>query len=191
MKVLIVGAGIAGPTLAYWLRRSGHEPTLLEQAPKLREGGYLVDFWGSGFEVAERMGHAPRDQDRRDRRQQHRDQAHPNINDAHRINRAEGFGLRLLGTASAFLGRGGRTHLKVWNLIFILICLQMTTALRPIIGAILSLLLTLANPPGGRHIVIGISSDDYMIATFAGLVIAIGYVMTEAARLAEDNKQIV
>jgi hypothetical protein len=64
-------------------------------------------------------------------------------------------------------------------------------ALRPIIGAILSLLLTLANPPGGRHIVIGISSDDYMIATFAGLVIAIGYVMTEAARLAEDNKQIV
>ena len=60
MKVLIVGAGIAGPTLAYWLRRSGHEPTLLEQAPKLREGGYLVDFWGSGFEVAERMGIVPR-----------------------------------------------------------------------------------------------------------------------------------
>jgi 2-polyprenyl-6-methoxyphenol hydroxylase-like FAD-dependent oxidoreductase len=56
MKVLIVGAGIAGPTLAYWLRHSGHEPTLVEQASRLREGGYLVDFWGAGFEVAERIG---------------------------------------------------------------------------------------------------------------------------------------
>ena len=60
MKVLIVGAGIAGPTLAYWLQRAGHQPTLLEHAPRLREGGYLVDFWGAGFEVAERMGIVPR-----------------------------------------------------------------------------------------------------------------------------------
>lgn len=56
MKVLIVGAGIAGPTLAYWLLRAGHEPTLVERAPELRRGGYLVDFWGAGFDVAERMG---------------------------------------------------------------------------------------------------------------------------------------
>ncbi|MBV6424876.1 MAG: hypothetical protein NAOJABEB_02690 [Steroidobacteraceae bacterium] len=56
MKVLIVGAGIAGPTLAYWLVRSGHAPTLVERAPGLRRGGYLIDFWGVGFEVAERMG---------------------------------------------------------------------------------------------------------------------------------------
>lgn len=59
MKVLIVGAGIAGPTLAYWLKRSRHEPTLIERSPALREGGYLVDFWGSGFEVADRMGIVP------------------------------------------------------------------------------------------------------------------------------------
>ncbi|WP_173923957.1 FAD-binding domain [Agromyces sp. Marseille-P2726] len=59
MRVLIVGAGIAGPTLAFWLRRFGHEPTLIEKAPQLRAGGYLVDFWGSGFEVAERMGIVP------------------------------------------------------------------------------------------------------------------------------------
>lgn len=59
MKVLIVGAGIAGATLAYWLCRSGHQPTLLERAPRLREGGYLVDFWGAGFEVADRMGIVP------------------------------------------------------------------------------------------------------------------------------------
>ncbi len=60
MKVLIVGAGIAGPTLAYWLQRTGHEPVIVERAPRLREGGYLVDFWGSGFDVAERMGLVPR-----------------------------------------------------------------------------------------------------------------------------------
>ena len=59
MKVLIVGAGIAGPTLAYWLLRAGHEPTLVERAPELRRGGYLVDFWGAGFDVAERMGIVP------------------------------------------------------------------------------------------------------------------------------------
>ena len=56
MKVLIVGAGIAGPTLAYWLLRAGHETTLVERTPELRSGGYLVDFWGAGFDVAERMG---------------------------------------------------------------------------------------------------------------------------------------
>jgi 2-polyprenyl-6-methoxyphenol hydroxylase-like FAD-dependent oxidoreductase len=59
MNILIVGAGIAGPTLAYWLLRAGHTPTLVERAPRLRAGGYLVDFWGAGFIVAERMGIAP------------------------------------------------------------------------------------------------------------------------------------
>jgi 2-polyprenyl-6-methoxyphenol hydroxylase-like FAD-dependent oxidoreductase len=56
MKVAIVGAGIAGPTLAYWLWRYGHEPTLIEKAQRLRAGGYVVDFWGGGYAVAERMG---------------------------------------------------------------------------------------------------------------------------------------
>jgi len=56
MKVLISGAGIAGPTLAYWLLRYGFEPTIVERAPSLRTGGYIVDFWGVGFEVAARMG---------------------------------------------------------------------------------------------------------------------------------------
>ena len=59
MKVLIVGAGVAGPTLAYWLARAGHTPTLVERGPELRRGGYVIDFWGAGFEVAERMGIAP------------------------------------------------------------------------------------------------------------------------------------
>lgn len=59
MKVLIVGAGIAGPTLAYWLLKAGHQPTLVERAAQLRRGGYLVDFWGAGFDVADRMGIVP------------------------------------------------------------------------------------------------------------------------------------
>ena len=59
MNILIVGAGIAGETLAYWLRRAGHQPTLVERAPELRRGGYLVDFWGAGYDVAERMGIIP------------------------------------------------------------------------------------------------------------------------------------
>ena len=58
-NVLIVGAGIAGPTLAYWLLRAGYRPTLLERAPALRRGGYIVDFWGAGVDVAERMGIVP------------------------------------------------------------------------------------------------------------------------------------
>jgi 2-polyprenyl-6-methoxyphenol hydroxylase-like FAD-dependent oxidoreductase len=59
MKVAICGAGVAGPTLAYWLLRGGHEPVLVEQAPSLRAGGYVIDFWGVGYTVAERMGILP------------------------------------------------------------------------------------------------------------------------------------
>src|SRR5690349_19877537 len=55
-SVLISGVGIAGPTLAYWLKEGGFTPTLVERTPELRTGGYVVDFWGLGFEIAERMG---------------------------------------------------------------------------------------------------------------------------------------
>jgi 2-polyprenyl-6-methoxyphenol hydroxylase-like FAD-dependent oxidoreductase len=54
--VLISGLGIAGPTLAFWLRAAGFRPTLVEQAPALRDGGYVIDFWGLGYDIAERMG---------------------------------------------------------------------------------------------------------------------------------------
>ena len=54
--VLISGAGIGGPTLAFWLQAAGFEPTLIEQAAVLRTGGYVIDFWGLGDEIAERMG---------------------------------------------------------------------------------------------------------------------------------------
>jgi 2-polyprenyl-6-methoxyphenol hydroxylase-like FAD-dependent oxidoreductase len=53
--VLISGAGVAGLTLAYWLSRFGFTPTVIERAPTLRTGGYIMDFWGAGFGVAEKM----------------------------------------------------------------------------------------------------------------------------------------
>jgi 2-polyprenyl-6-methoxyphenol hydroxylase-like FAD-dependent oxidoreductase len=60
MKVLISGGGIAGPTLAYWLQKSGHEVLLVEESPRLRSGGYVIDFWGVGYDIAEKMGLIPR-----------------------------------------------------------------------------------------------------------------------------------
>lgn len=59
MRVAINGIGVAGPTLAYWLRQYGHQPVMFEKAPALRTGGYLIDFWGLGYEIAERMGLIP------------------------------------------------------------------------------------------------------------------------------------
>ena len=55
-KVLISGAGIGGPTLAFWLNAAGLEVTLIERARTLRTGGYVIDFWGLGYDIAERMG---------------------------------------------------------------------------------------------------------------------------------------
>jgi 2-polyprenyl-6-methoxyphenol hydroxylase-like FAD-dependent oxidoreductase len=54
--VLISGAGIGGPALAFWLRRHGFAPTVVEVAPAPRPGGHAVDMRGAGREVVERMG---------------------------------------------------------------------------------------------------------------------------------------
>ncbi len=60
MRIAINGAGIAGSTLAYWLRESGHEVLLVEESPQFRSGGYVIDFWGVGYDIAEKMGLIPR-----------------------------------------------------------------------------------------------------------------------------------
>lgn len=56
MRIGISGAGVAGTALAYWLVRTGHAVTLIEQASAFRTGGYMIDFWGVGYQVAKRMG---------------------------------------------------------------------------------------------------------------------------------------
>src|SRR3712207_294709 len=56
--VLVPGAGVAGPTLAWWLRRRGLTPTVVELRPELRagDGGHAVDLFGPAVEVVARMG---------------------------------------------------------------------------------------------------------------------------------------
>ncbi|MFF4991645.1 FAD-dependent monooxygenase [Streptosporangium saharense] len=56
MNILISGASVAGPALAYWLHRQGHRVTVVERAPAPRDSGYAVDFRGRAFEVLEGMG---------------------------------------------------------------------------------------------------------------------------------------
>src|SRR5262245_41776924 len=57
--VLISGAGIAGPTLAYWLARRGFQPPPGGRAKGPREGGSPVDVRGPAVDVAEQMGIVP------------------------------------------------------------------------------------------------------------------------------------
>lgn len=59
-RVLISGASIAGPALAYWLDRYGFEVTVVEKAAAVRGGGYAIDIRGTAREVVDRMGLLPR-----------------------------------------------------------------------------------------------------------------------------------
>lgn len=54
--VLIVGGGLAGLTLAAYLRRQGREPAVVEQAPEWRDGGYGIGLWEPGLTVLEELG---------------------------------------------------------------------------------------------------------------------------------------
>lgn len=56
MKALVSGAGIAGLSAALALSRKGWEVELVEKAPGLRTNGYMIDFFGPGYEAAERLG---------------------------------------------------------------------------------------------------------------------------------------
>ncbi len=58
-RVLISGASIAGPALAYWLRRYGFDVMVVEKAGAVRGGGYPIDIRGTALEVVHRMGILP------------------------------------------------------------------------------------------------------------------------------------
>ena len=59
-KILVSGASIAGPAVAYWLQRYGFTVTVVEHAQALRGGGYPIDIRGTALDVVERMGVYPR-----------------------------------------------------------------------------------------------------------------------------------
>lgn len=56
MRVLISGAGIAGPALAWFLARAGAHITVVEKAASLLPHGQNVDIQGSARTVIKRMG---------------------------------------------------------------------------------------------------------------------------------------
>jgi 2-polyprenyl-6-methoxyphenol hydroxylase-like FAD-dependent oxidoreductase len=61
MRILVSGASIAGPVLAYWLTRRGFAVTVVERAPALRKtGGHAVDLFRPAMDITERMGVLPR-----------------------------------------------------------------------------------------------------------------------------------
>ncbi|PKX97017.1 FAD/NAD(P)-binding domain-containing protein [Aspergillus novofumigatus IBT 16806] len=56
LKILICGGGIAGPALAFWLSKLGHDVTIVERFPCLRASGQQLDLRGPGIQVMKRMG---------------------------------------------------------------------------------------------------------------------------------------
>ncbi|SEU35388.1 FAD-dependent monooxygenase [Nonomuraea wenchangensis] len=65
MRILVSGAGVAGPVLAYWLTRHGFEVTVVERAPAPRRtGGHAVDLFRPAMHISEKMGVLPRIEER-------------------------------------------------------------------------------------------------------------------------------
>ncbi|MGV9306397.1 FAD-dependent monooxygenase [Nonomuraea sp. NPDC003727] len=65
MRILVSGASVAGPVLAYWLTRYGFEVTVVERAPVLRKtGGHAVDLFRPATNISEKMGVLPRVEER-------------------------------------------------------------------------------------------------------------------------------
>lgn len=65
MRVLISGASVSGPVLAYWLTRHGFSVTVVERAPSLRKtGGHAVDLFRPAVNISEKMGVLPRVEER-------------------------------------------------------------------------------------------------------------------------------
>ncbi|KAF2097510.1 FAD/NAD(P)-binding domain-containing protein [Rhizodiscina lignyota] len=55
LKVLIVGASVAGPTAAYWFAKAGANVTIIERFPKLRTNGQSIDIRTAGVTVMRKM----------------------------------------------------------------------------------------------------------------------------------------
>lgn len=69
LRVLVSGASVAGPTVAYWLNQQGFEVTVVERMSlaQLRTSGHAVDLFGPAMDVAEWTGVLPAVMDARTR----------------------------------------------------------------------------------------------------------------------------
>jgi FAD-dependent urate hydroxylase len=56
LRVLVVGAGVGGISIARGLLRDGHDVTVFEQRPDMRPGGGSVTIWSNGSTVLEQLG---------------------------------------------------------------------------------------------------------------------------------------
>ncbi|MDI1492915.1 MAG: hypothetical protein OHK93_004698 [Ramalina farinacea] len=59
LRILICGGGCAGPALAFWLARAGHDITICERSSALRATGAQIDLRAQGINVVKRMGLLP------------------------------------------------------------------------------------------------------------------------------------
>ena len=88
--------------------------------------------------------------------------------------------------AGRVFGRAALARLKrfAWALLA-------AALLAPLVRAVMSVVLTLGNPPGRRQLVVGLSWDDYLAVLLSVVLIAIATVMAEAVRVAEENESFV
>lgn len=56
LRVLVVGAGVGGLSVARGLLRDGHDVTVFEQRPEVRAGGGAVTIWSNGETVLRQLG---------------------------------------------------------------------------------------------------------------------------------------
>lgn len=56
IKILVIGVGIAGPAICYWLKRFGFSPVLIEKSAAIRKGGQALDVRGIATHIAREMG---------------------------------------------------------------------------------------------------------------------------------------
>ena len=56
IKILVIGAGIAGPAICFWLKKFGFSPILIEKSAAIRKGGQALDVRGIATHIAREMG---------------------------------------------------------------------------------------------------------------------------------------
>jgi hypothetical protein len=64
-------------------------------------------------------------------------------------------------------------------------------ALTPLAKALITVALTLGNPPGQRLLALSVGTNELILGLLGALILVLGHVMAEAARIADDNRQIV